>query len=291
MKRLDNKVAVITGGTRGLGLAIAQAYAREGAVVVVASRSADAVGRAVALLRDQNVQVSGIACNVGSLADVEALATHAVQSFGRFDIWVNNAALSAPYGPTAEVPPDAFAAVVHANILGTYYGSTIALRHFLPRRTGKLINLLGAGDKGPRPFQNAYASSKAWVRAFTAALAKEYRESGVGVYAFNPGLVLTELLSQTQAITGYEARLKPLATVMRLWANPPEVPAQKAVWLASSATNGRTGLVVNQLGTVQMMAGLAREVTRRISGRTAAPVSLNVRTVASAMPDVPTSKQ
>lgn len=72
---------------------------------------------------------------------------------------------------------------------------------------------------------------------------------GLGVYAFNPGLMLTEMLSDTQAIAGYEARMAPLRTVMRLWGNPPEVPARKLVWLASAATDGRTGLNVQQLGT------------------------------------------
>ena len=97
MNLLEGKVAVITGGTRGLGLGIAQACAREGARVVVSSRSADSVSPAVAQLRASGAQANGRTCDVGSLPGVEALARHALEAFGRFDIWVNNAGLSAPY--------------------------------------------------------------------------------------------------------------------------------------------------------------------------------------------------
>jgi len=160
---LTKKVAVITGGTRGLGLAIAQAYAREGAAVVIASRSIRSVDQAVHLLQQQGAHVDGMACDVSDQAQVQALADRAVNTFGHFDIWVNNAGLGAPFGPSADVPSDRFEAVLKTNIWGNYYGSMAAMHHFVPRGSGKLINLLGRGDSTPVPMQNAYASSKAWL--------------------------------------------------------------------------------------------------------------------------------
>jgi glucose 1-dehydrogenase len=287
MNSLVNKVAVVTGGTRGLGLAIARAYAREGAAVALASRSAEAVERAVTRLRGEGAQVSGWVCDVGDLVQVEALAAHTLATFGRFDIWVNNAGMSAPYGPTVAIPPEAFVAALQTNIFGVYYGSLVAMRHLLPKRGGKLINMLGQGDRQPVPLQNAYASSKVWVRNFTLALAREYRDSGVGVFAFNPGLMPTALLTRVEALEGYEARLKPLETVLRLWANPPEVPAAKAVWLAGAATDGRTGLEVKVLTPTALVGGILREGVRRLLRRPAPAVEINVHSVPPAWPSQP----
>jgi glucose 1-dehydrogenase len=288
---LEGKVAVITGGTRGFGLAIAQAYGRQGAAIVLASRSAEPVERAVASLRAEGVQASGLTCDVGDVAQVEALAAHAVNTFGHFDIWVNNAGVAAPYGPTIHIPPEAYVRAVQTNVLGTYYGSLVALRYSLPRRAGKLINLLGRGDREPVPMQTAYAASKAWVRNFTLALAREYQASGVGIFAFNPGLMFTDLMTRIEAVAGYEERLEPLKMVMRLWANPPEVPARKAVWLASSATDGRTGLEVRELTPARLAAGLLHEAIRRLAHRPVPPVTLTVRTVPSALPPLPSASQ
>ena len=241
---LENKVAVITGGSRGLGLAIAQTYARAGAKVVIASRSARSVDLAVDSLRKEGYPATGMACDVADMAQVEALAGHAIQTFGRIDIWVNNAGISAPYGPTAHIPANDFMNVVNTNITGTYNGSVVAMRYFLPRKSGKLINLLGRGDDGSVPLQNAYSSSKVWARNFTQALAKEYANRGVDIFGFNPGLVRTELLSNIDAIIGYEKKLNPLRYVTLIWGNHADVPTQKALWLASSATDGKNGMQV-----------------------------------------------
>ena len=282
MGRLENKVAVITGGTRGLGLAIAQAYAREGAAVFIASRSPSSVDKAIGLLKATGARVDGLAGDVGELADVQAIADRALQTFGRFDIWINNAGLGAPYGPSADVPLRRFEQVLKTNIWGNYYGSVVALKHFVPRGGGKLINVVGRGDKQPVPLQNAYASSKAWLRNFTVSLAKEYKSSGVGIYTFNPGLVLTDMLSQVEAIDGYAERMRPLETVTRMWGNPPEVPAEKAVWLASAATDGKTGLEINVLSPQVIVRGLLRELKLRVT-RQVPPASLQVSVVPSAL--------
>lgn len=281
MRTLENQVAVITGGSRGLGLAIAETYAREGAAVVIASRSARSVEAAVQSIRAQGGRATGLACDVGDLAQVEALAAHAVSAFGRLDIWVNNAGLSAPYGPTAHLPSDEFQRVIGTNIVGVYNGSVTALRHFVPQRRGKLINLLGRGDNQPVPFQNAYASSKTWVRAFTTALAREYADCGVGVYAFNPGLVTTEMLSQVQAVVGYEAKLNPLKTVVRILGNPPEVPAARALWIASAATDGRTGLNVQVITPAFLLSRGLRAAWRWVTRTQELEMPLNVETVKS----------
>ncbi len=279
MKMLEGKVAVITGGSRGLGFAIARAYSEAGARVVIGSRSEVSVERAVEDLRKEGAPAEGRVCDVAREQDVRALAEHAISVFGTIDIWVNNAGLSAPYGPTVDVPTDRFTAVLHTNILGTYYGSRVAMEHFLSRGGGKLINLLGRGDSGPVPMQNAYTSTKAWVRSFTRALAREYKGSPVGVYALNPGLVETEMILDVEVIEGLEEKVRPLETIVRMWGNVPAVPAQKALWIAGPATDGKSGLEVRLLTFRRIVTGALRELFRRILHTSSGHSSLTIRTV------------
>ena len=115
---LDGKVAVITGSTRGIGLGIAEAYALEGAELVVSSRSKDAVDKTVKHLREAGSKVAGLACDVSQQDQVLALANFAMQNFGKVDIWFNNAGLETAYGPTMSYSTEDFTRVVQTNIMG-----------------------------------------------------------------------------------------------------------------------------------------------------------------------------
>lgn len=283
MRLLEDKVAVITGSSRGFGLAIAQAFASHGASVVLASRSEEAIGTAVESICATGARASGFVCDMTDLKQVETLAGHAAQTFGGLHVWVNNAGISPTYGPTAHIQPDEFVRTIQTNILGTYYGSVVALRRFLPQQSGKLINILGAGARGPVPMQNAYASSKAWIRNFTLTLAQEYRDSGVGVYALGPGMMLTEMLTSVRVVAGYEERLGAFPTVVRALAKPPEAAARKAVWLASAATDGRTGLEVHLFNPMTALLGFTREWIRRLTGRTDTLPPLDITSVPPAI--------
>jgi NAD(P)-dependent dehydrogenase (short-subunit alcohol dehydrogenase family) len=280
---LADKVAVITGGSRGLGFVIAQAYAHQGAAVVIASRSAETVEQAVNDIQSAGGKASGLTCDVADLEQIHALADHAVAKFGSLDIWVNNAGLSCPYGPTITIPPERFTNLINTNILGVYNGSFVAMHHFIPQKRGKLINLIGRGARRPVTMQNAYASSKAWVRNFTLALAKETKESGVGVYLFNPGLVNTDMMQNLHFIQGYEGQLKTFKTIARLWSTNPDVPARKAVWLASSATDARTGLEINLIGPKAILQGIVSEAISYLLKRPARKFDIEATIVKPAM--------
>ena len=278
---LDGKVAVITGGSRGLGFGIARALAQAGAAVVVASRSQAAVDEAVRRINAEGGKASGMVVDVARLEQVEGLAGLAIREYGRLDIWVNNAGIGGPYGPTLGFRPEDFYQVVQTNILGVYNGSRTAMRHFTAQRSGKLINLLGRGDTRPVPWQNAYASSKAWVRSFTKSLAEETKDSGAGVFAYNPGMVLTDLLTDLDVIAGAEDRLKGFPTILRMWAKPVEIPAKKVVWIASAATDGKTGLLIKTLSPWVMLVGALKEGARILLKKPAPDMDIRMRTVPS----------
>ena len=279
MERLKGKVAVITGSTRGIGLALAKAFRDEGAAVMICGRSQASVESAVHQLRTNGGDIGGVAVDVTDLDQVDALARQTIQEFGRLDIWVNNAGYTGPYGPTLDVHPQTFFRVMQVNMIGVYYGSRVAMRHFVKQHQGKLINLLGHGAKGPLPFQNAYGSSKIWVRNFTKALAEETRDLGVGVFSYSPGMVLTDMLTDVEVILGSEQRLKNFGTVLRIWAKPPEAVTEKAIWLASSATDGRTGLEVFHLSKGMLLVGALREGLRSLLRRPAPTIDVKTRVI------------
>lgn len=283
MKKLEGKVAVITGASRGLGKAIASLLAREGARVVFSARSQNDIEQNAANLRVEGCETSAFVCDVSDLKQVEMLAGFTNEKYGGFDIWVNNAGVAGPYGATMNLSPEDFLTPLRTNIIGTYYGSIIAMRHFLPRKTGKLINVLGAGDRKPVPYQNAYGSTKTWIRVFTLALAKEYKDSGVGIYALQPGLMDTDLLSQIVTFESYEKRLRSfMPFLIRAASKTPEIPARKALWLASSATDGRTGLVVRTNSHLAILSGFLGESLRTLFHRPNRTVNLNIKIIPSA---------
>lgn len=283
MNQLTGKTAVITGGTRGFGLAIARLFVQEGARVVIASRSAGAVDAAVTDLKTiSDGHVTGIPADVSIAGDIDRLAQHAVDTFGGFDIWVNNAAVSPPYGRTCDLAPDAVTAAFAVNIHGTYYGSITAVKHFLARGSGKLINVLGDGATRLTPMQSAYGSSKAWMRSFTLSMAKEYADTGIGIHLIQPGLMLTDMVRRVEVIAGDDDRMKVFPKVLQLLAYPPEVSARRVLALASARTDGRTGLEWQGVSRRRVMVNALVRAVRAWLGKLPLP-DVDVTAVPSAL--------
>ncbi len=290
MDKLAGRVAVVTGASRGLGRASAALLSLEGARVVLAARSRDEIEQNAADLRAEGLEAVAHPCDVSDPLQVQDLARFAIRTYGQFDIWVNNAASAGPYGATLALSPDQFLDVLHTNILGTYYGSMVAMRHFLPRQSGKLINILGAGSRRPVANQNAYGSSKAWIRVFTLALAQEYRPSGVGVFTLQPGLMKTDLLTRLVTFAPYEARLRRVMPfLVRAAGRDPAVPARKVVWLASAATDGRTGLDLRTGSLLSFLAGSLRESLRQLLHLPAREIPMDISILPSAFAPFPAS--
>lgn len=240
---LAGRVAVVTGGSTGLGFGIATALGRAGARVVVASLPGSGVPEAVSRLQQQGVEALGVEADVTDLAAVEAVRDRAL-AWGGLHVWVNNAGVSGIYGPTHLTPVDVFDRVIDVNIRAVHHGTRVAVGAMLELGGGHVVNVWGKGSTKPVPFQNAYATSKAWNRQFTRTVRSEVKDSGVRVHGFDPGLVKTDMLSEVTVTPGMERRVTALPWVVGLWGQTPEQAAAPIVRLLTEDRDDHVDLTV-----------------------------------------------
>ena len=192
---LDGKVAVVTGGTKGIGRAIAEALLSKGARVVVGARTADEVERTA---RDLGDDARGQVCDVRSAADCEALVDTAIDAFGGLDILVNNAGVGA-FVPVADMSRDDWDRTIETNLNGVFYCTHAALPHLREGGGGWIINLGSLAGKNAFPGGAAYNASKFGLIGFSEALMQEVRHDGIRVSYIMPGSVATPGFSSGEA--------------------------------------------------------------------------------------------
>ncbi len=227
---MKDKVAVITGSTRGFGYAIAEAMLNAGAKVVISGRSEDSLQKAIAALEILGT-VKGQVCDVREEQQVYALARFAIQAFGRIDIWINNAGYSSAAGLMLETHPQQAIDMFLANDMGTLYGSQAALHFMSQRKEGTLVNIYGNGSfLRPASPTGLYGTTKAWITSFTRTLSKEIAGSGVRLVGFSPGMMLTDMLTNPTVIGEHgKETMKRYSFVLRMLGNDPKKAAQKLV--------------------------------------------------------------
>ena len=256
-KLLKDKVVVITGATRGFGYAIAEALLRANAIVVISGRSEDTLTKALASLEALGM-VKGQICDVKEEQQVYALARLAVQSFGRIDIWINNAGYSSAAGLMLETDPGQAIDMFLANDMGTLYGSQAALHFMSQHREGTLVNIYGNGSfLRPASPTGLYGATKAWITSFTRSLAKEISGSGIKLIGFSPGMMLTDMLTHPVVIgeRGKEM-MKQYAFVLRFLGDDPKNAAQKLV--ETIANNKKEFIEYRMLRPSKIMLHLLR---------------------------------
>jgi len=227
MSSLQNKRMniVITGSTRGLGFATATRLLFEGHRVTISSESGADVTKALERLETAGVQARGMRCDISCEDDVRALLDLAREGGRDVDAWVNNAGIAGVTGGTDQLHTDDLMRLIDVNIKGTCLCSVHALRAFQMQGHGRLLNVVGRGEKSPVPFSNSYGPSKTWIRSFTLAMAREVKGSKIAVCTFQPGLVHTQLTLAIRVVRGHEHRAKFLGTLQRFLGNEPEIPA------------------------------------------------------------------
>ena len=191
--KLDGQVAVITGSGRGIGRAIALAYARKGAKLALAARNESELKRRSAQFRKLGTEVIAVRTDVTSQKDTEQLADRVVERFGRIDVLVNNAGNSGPIGPLQGNDIADWVNTINVNLTGTFLVCRAIIPVMLAQSGGKIINLSGAGATNAWSNMSAYCSSKAAVVRLTEMLAQELDGKGIMVNALGPGSVHTSM--------------------------------------------------------------------------------------------------
>jgi 3-hydroxybutyrate dehydrogenase len=249
--QLQDKVAVITGGTAGLGRGIAEAFLREGAKVVLNGRSQEKGDKVLAELGagDRAVFRKG---DVMVQADIESLVDYAVEHFGRIDIMVNNAGGTGNAQPVALMSDEEWALNMKWNVDSTFYGTRRALQHMLPNKSGRIINMSSVEGKHGKAVLSGYVTAKHAINGFTKCVAKEVGTEGITVNALCPGLVITDIVRENGPRTAKAMGLT-FDEMVDLFAqesaikrpNTVQEVAAMAVLLASDIGGGITGALLS----------------------------------------------
>lgn len=191
-------VILITGGTRGIGFGLAKAFLELNCQVVICGRNQKSLDRVLAQLSGSHPSdtVLGLPCDVTNYVQVQQLWDRSVSQFGRVDIWVNNAGLSAPRRNFWELDAEEIRTVVSTNLIGVMYGSSVALRGMLTQGFGGIYQMMGLGSDGRRVDRlSVYGTTKSALHYFTESLVDETRNTPVLVGSLSPGMVVTEMLT------------------------------------------------------------------------------------------------
>ncbi|HYE65690.1 MAG TPA: SDR family oxidoreductase [Pyrinomonadaceae bacterium] len=189
---LNGQTAIVTGSTRGIGRAIAEALVREGMNVCISARKEDEIERTVNELSEVGEgRVAGVACDVRDYEEVKALIEHAVAEFGGVDLLVNNAGIGI-YRRVEDLSPEDFRAVLETNLFGVFYCCHEVIPQMKKRGGGYIINISSLAGTNAHPQMAAYNASKFGLNGFSEALMQEIRHDGIKVSYIMPGSVNTE---------------------------------------------------------------------------------------------------
>ena len=245
--KLEGKVAAVTGGSRGIGRGIVEAFLAEGASVILNGRSAEKGERALAEL-GAGERAHFMAGDVTREATLKGLVDGAVERYGRIDILVNNAGGSSGFAPVAEMENDAWDHTIQWNLSATFWGIKHAFAHMVPQGSGRIINISSLEGKHGKPGIAAYVAAKHAINGLTKSAAQEVGTTGVTVNAICPGLIETDIVRESGAAAAasmgltYDEMVQQFAdesAIKRM--NTVEEVGAVAVLLASDVGAGITG--------------------------------------------------
>jgi NAD(P)-dependent dehydrogenase (short-subunit alcohol dehydrogenase family) len=247
---LETQVALITGAGRGIGRAIALAYAREGATLALAARSQEALAQTAQAAQALGAITTFVPTDVTDPTQVETLVRHTVECFGRLDILVNNAGIAGPVGPLQDNDVTAWMQTIQVNLIGTYLCCHAVLPIMRQQNRGKIINLSGAGATTAWANLSAYGASKVAVVRLTETLALELADTNIQVNALGPGSIHTQMWEELRD-RAQEAGAEHIYTLGQKVTSGGgaslERVAEVALFLASDASGALSGRLISSV--------------------------------------------
>ena len=261
---LSGRVAIVTGGGRGIGRAIAEGFATEGAAVAVTARSLDQLQDVTAGIEAQGGRALAIVADVSIRDDVERLVAETEQKLGPVDILINNAGTQEKGGPLWQIDPEMWRRTIEVNLFGQFLVTRTVLPGMIERRRGHIVNMSSAAGSAPGGYTyfSAYAASKAGLNRMTETLANEVKDYGISVFAIHPGGVHTDVLR-----TNFDPELEKLVPgrAARMWAS--DTPVEKSValcrFLVLGAGDALSGSYVTVEDDIAELARRADEIRER----------------------------
>jgi len=242
MSQLKNKVAIVTGASRGIGKAMAQVFAREGATVVICGRKQNTLDEVAAELKGLSGKIVPLACHVGKLEELQRLVDTTTRDHGKIDILVNNAATNIAQGPAIEMDDGQFDKMVEVNLKSMYRLIRLVAPGMCERGSGSIINIASIAGLRPQFHGLLYSMTKAAMIMMTQSYAVELGPKGVRVNAIAPGLIQTVL---SEYYWKDESRLQQSIShqPIRHLGQPPEI-ADVALLLAGDGASYLTGQTI-----------------------------------------------
>jgi NAD(P)-dependent dehydrogenase (short-subunit alcohol dehydrogenase family) len=247
--QLDGKIAIITGGSLGIGLAISETFAKEGSNLVIASNDKSEFENIRFIPRISSNRVETFQADVSRPENVKKMLDFTLDKFGTVDILVNCAGIYGPIGLITDVDVKHWLATININLYGTFLCMRSVLPIMMKKNKGKIINMSGGGGASPLPRFSAYGTSKAGVIRLTETIANEVKDYKIDINAIAPGAVNTRLLDQALAAgdaVGNDFKAK-IIKQKEDGGVPPEKVAELALFLASSESDGLSGRLISLL--------------------------------------------